>query len=276
MWVQASSLRGWGPVAAGSKKKKNQSGSGWTWRLAGIALCVFFALGVITGLSQSGRIFARRLQSLLRCLPHSSRSELIPTAYRAFLLKDLSTDERGQSSPETGVRARTDTIALLQRPDGLYQLDSWGRVSGPVPSADTADVPILSGDGVENAPASQLLDYASEIVRAEAILSAIISEMQVMSSGDVRIYLDRPRLMIVLAGSQYALQLARAARVLEVWRRHSDLIGMLDMTIPDEAIVSPKSETIQHLDRASNKTDLYGRRVESASTRSADHLGGRN
>jgi hypothetical protein len=234
-------------AVVGSRKKKKKSGSGWTWRLAGIALCAFFALGVITGLSQSGRSFARRIQSLLRNLPYGSRSELVPTAFRALSVRELTTEE-SESSQETETRARSETIVLLRRRQGLYLLDSEGRLFGPVAPGKTPDLPILSGDGVENAPPPQLLGYASELVRAETTLSAMISEMQVMSNGDVRIYLDRPRLMIVLASGQYALQLARAATVLALWHSHTNLIGTLDMAISDEAIVRLKTETIQQSD----------------------------
>jgi len=96
----------------------------------------------------------------------------------------------------------------------------------------------------------QLVEYAGQLIRAEAVLSTIISEMHVTSSGEMYLFLDRPHLVIVLASGQFPLQLACAAKVLEVWRGHRELIGMLDMTIPGEAIVRPQAETMERLDRA--------------------------
>jgi hypothetical protein len=234
-------------AVAGPKKKKSKSSSGWSWRLTGIALCAFFALGVITGLSQAGRVLARRIEALLECLPHSGRSELIPAAYRVFLFREPTAEKFAR--PRVAVRSPTDTIALVEHPDGFYQIDSEGGLRGPVSPADTVDLPVLSGSGVENARAAQLVEYAGQLIRAEAALSAIISEMRVTSSGEVSLFLDRPHLVIALALGQFPLQLTRAARVLDVWRGHHELIGIIDMTTPGEAIVRPKAGTVERLDR---------------------------
>jgi cell division protein FtsQ len=236
-------------AVAGSKKKRSKTGSGWSWRLAGIALCAFFALGVITGLSQSGRVLARRIQTLFQRLPHSGHSDLIPTAYHTFFFKEPTAENFGQPSAASTLRARADAIALVEHPDGFYQIDSEGGLRGPVSPADTADLPVLSGSAVENAPAPQLVEYAGQLIRAEAILSAIISEMRVTSSGEMSLFLERPQLVIALAPGQFPLQLARAARVLDVWRGHRELIGIIDMTTPSEAIVQPKAETMERLGR---------------------------
>ncbi len=236
-------------AAAGSKKKKSKTASGWSWRLAGIALCAFFALGVITGLSQSGRLLARRIEALLERLPHSSRSELIPAAYHTFRFREPAAEKFRQSPAALAVRSPMDAVALVEHANGFYLIDSEGDLRGPVSPADTADLPVLSGRGVDNAQPPQLVEYAGQLIRAEAILSAIISEMRVTSSGEISLFLDRPHLVIALAPGQLPLQLARAARVLDVWRGHHQLIGMIDMTTPGEAIVRPKDETMEHLDR---------------------------
>jgi hypothetical protein len=229
-------------AVAGSKKKKSKTSSGWSWRLAGIALCAFFALGVITGLSQSGRVLARRIEVLLRRLPHSGRSELIPTAYNTFFFKEPRAGDSSQSSTVSAVRAPAEAIALAEHPDGFYQIASEGGLFGPVSPVDTGDLPVLSGSGVEHARASQLVKYAGELIRAEAVLAAIISEMRLTSDGEIRLYLDRPHLVIVLAPNRFPLQLARASRVLEAWHGHREFIAMIDMTIPGQAIVRPKAE----------------------------------
>jgi hypothetical protein len=246
-------VRLWGLVAvAGPRKKKSKTSSGWSWRLAGIALCAFFALGVITGLSQSGRVLAHRIAALLALLPHSSRSELIPAAYHTFFFKDPAAARFDQSATAMTVDRPNGVIALLERPDGFFQIDSQGGLRGPVSPADGADLPVLSGSGVQNAHASQLVKHAEQLIRAEAVLSSIISEMSVTSSGEMRLFLDRPHLVIALAPGQFLLQLTRAARVLEVWREHRELTGMIDMTLPNEAIVRPQAESLERLDRANS------------------------
>jgi hypothetical protein len=241
-------------AVAGSKKKKRKTGSGWSWRLAGLALCAFFALGVITGLSESGRLLARRIEALLQRLPHSSRSDLLPTAYRTFLDKEPKLRDLAGLSAGPTWGMRTEAIALLERPEGLYQLNSHGRLLGPVSSADTVDLPVLSGSGVENAQASQLLEYAGELIRAEAILSTIVSEMQVTSTGESRLYLERSHLVIIFSPRQFQVQLAHAAKVLPLWQTHGDLIVTVDMTIPGEAIVS--QQTMESMARAARTIRL--------------------
>jgi hypothetical protein len=235
-------VRIWVVAVAGSKKKKSKTGSGWSWRLAGLALCAFFALGVLTGLSQSGRVLARRIEALLQLLPRTSRSQLIPSAYRTFFFRPSRTADFEPPAGACIMRARTEVIALAEHSNGFYKIDGDGGLSGPLSPLDTTDLPILSGIGIEHAGASQLLEYAGELIRAETVLAAIISEMSVTTDGEIRLYLDRPHLVIVFARSHFSLQLARAAKVLEVWRRHSEFIELIDMTIPGEAIVRAKAD----------------------------------
>jgi hypothetical protein len=237
-------------AVAGPKKKKSKPASGWSWRLAGIALCAFFALGVITGLSQSGRVLAQRIAALLDRLPHSGRSEQIPAPHHVLLFEHPPGAGFERSPAAMTGHAPSEAIALLERPNGFFQIDSNGGLRGPVSSAGGANLPVLSGSGVQNAPASQLVGYAGRLIRAEAVLSAIVSEMSVTSSGEMRLFLDRPHLVIALASGEFPLQLVRAARVLEVWREHRELTGMLDMTIPSEAIVRPQAEGMEQLNRA--------------------------
>jgi hypothetical protein len=245
----------WSVAVAGPKRKKSKTGSGWSWRLAGIALCAFFALGVITGLSQSGRLLARRIEALLEHSPHSSHSALIPAAYHAFFFKEAAAARFRRLPASLSARARTAAVALVEYPDGFFQIDGKGGLRGPVSPVDTPDLPVLSGDGVESASASQLVEDAGQLVRAEAALSVIISEMRLTSTGEMRLYLDRPQMEIVFAPGQFPMQLARAARVLEVWRGRRQLIGMIDLTIPGEAIVRPQAQRIERFDRAKAAAD---------------------
>lgn len=243
-------------AVAGAKKKRTKSGSGWSWRLAGIALCVFFALGVVTGLSQSGRTLARRIETLLQHLPSSNRSELIPTAYRGLFVKGPTIEDRRPSSVSA-----TQAIALAEHQDGFYQIDSEGGLFGPISPADAADLPVLSGSEIEHATAAQLLEYAGELVRAEAALAATISEMRVTSSGEIHLYLDQPHLVIALTRAGLLVELARAAKVLSVWRERSSLIGIIDMTVRDEAIVRPQADALEHLDRVNMNRVVWSRKL---------------
>jgi len=237
-----------GAAVAAVKRKKGKTGSGWSWRLAGIALCAFFLLGVITGLSQPGRLLAHRIEALLQRLPHSGRSQLIPAAYHALLFKQPTSDAGRQSAVSTALRPSTDTVALAELSEGFYQIDSQGGLFGPLSPANTPDLPILSGSGLEHARASQLIEYAGIVIRAEALFGAVISEMRVTAHGEAHLYLDRPHLVIILTPTGFSPQLLRAAKVLKIWQQHRELIEMVDVTIPGEAIVRPKTEAIEPVD----------------------------
>jgi len=226
-----------------AKKRKSKGGSGWSWRLAGIALCVFFALGVVTGLSQSGRLLAYRIEAWFDYLPHTGRSQLIPAAYRTIRTGAFLPDGFRRSPLTT--RPAHEVIALVEQAGSFYQLNSQGQLLGPVPPAETPNLPILSGPGVDSAQAARLLDEAAELVRAEALLSEVVSEMHVDGSGTAKLFLDRSHLVIVLGPDQASVQLARAARVLNLWRAHRELIGIIDMTAPGEAVVGVKQEMIE-------------------------------
>src|SRR6202795_4623503 len=68
-------------VGVGKKKKKKASASHWGFRLAGIVLCAFFVLGVITGLSRPGRTFALRVESVFKIWPGPGHSSIIPAVF---------------------------------------------------------------------------------------------------------------------------------------------------------------------------------------------------
>lgn len=216
---------------AAAKKKKRKGGAGWSWRLAGIALCAFFALGVITGLSQSGRIFAIRVETLVNLLPYHGRSDLVPTSYVA---------ERGTAAPAQ-MRGGDGALVLVERGDGFYTIDAQGELRGPVSPARQGDLPVLSGSGVRNARAPQLLEYAAVLVRAEAGLSEMVSEMHVGGDGSATLYLDHPSVAIALELDDTGNEIAHAARVLSLWRDHRELIEVIDLTTPGQAVVRLKA-----------------------------------
>jgi hypothetical protein len=222
-----------------AKKKKRKSGAGWSWRLAGIALCAFFALGVVTGLSRAGRVFAVRLESLLNFIPHWGHSALIPANYWGAPLRLANID----------LRPAAPAVALVERTDGFYTLAAQGQLRGPISPAWQGDLPILSGPGIENARTVQLLEWAGILVRAEADLSEVVSEMWAGADGRATLFLDRPRIEVTLDVDNSAVEIARAARVLTLWREHHDVIAALDMTTPGQAIVRFKPGVLENARR---------------------------
>lgn len=202
-----------------ARRKKAVKGAGWSWRLAGFALCAFFALGVATGLSGGGRELALRVAALLRLMP-PARATLPPASLATPL---------GRRSAGAG-------IALVERGDGFYALDAAGGLRGPVAPAAENDMPILSGAAVANAGATRLLDYASILVRAEASLGLAVSEMRTETGDDGVLYLDRPALPITIDFAHAPLELERAGRILAIWRGRRELLVALDMTVPGQAV----------------------------------------
>ena len=229
-------------AAAKKKKSKRKSGADWSWRLAGIALCAFFALGVITGLSRSGRVFALRAEALLNILPHQGRSALVVPGFSAVGFA-------GARAPgHNGIAG--GAIALVERSDGFYTLDAGGELRGPVSPAAAGDFPILSGAGVRDARADRLVEYAGMLVRAEVNLSQSISEMWVSGTGAAVLFPERSRLEIAVNLDDMPAELARANRVLTLWRGHRGMLAALDMTTPGQAVVRLKPAALETARRA--------------------------
>jgi hypothetical protein len=225
---------------AAAKNKKRKGGAGWSWRLAGLALCLFFALGVVTGLSRAGRIFALRLEAILALWSHQAHSAPIPTGYSNESMIPVSFRAGAADTP----------IALAERTDGFYALDSAGLLRGPVAPAMQGDLPILSGAWVENARGRQLLDHAATLIRSEAELSEVVSEMKVDTDGVAILFLDRPRIQLALALDDIPRELARAAQVLRLWQGHQQLIALLDLTASGQAVVRLKPAAQESARRA--------------------------
>lgn len=204
-----------------AKRKKAKKASDWSWRLAGIALCAFFALGVITGLSRSGRSLAARVETLLRMMPLTSRSALLPPQLPLPVI----------------LSAKPTAIALVKRPDGFYALDSDGALRGPVAPIAEGDLPIVDGPSTVAASGQQLVGYASLLVRSEAALGLVISEIRIDSDETATLYLERPAIPIMIDIAPAPQELARSMRILGLWRDRVNLVAAIDMTVPGQAIV---------------------------------------
>ncbi|HEY1851657.1 MAG TPA: cell division protein FtsQ/DivIB [Candidatus Binataceae bacterium] len=214
-------------VAAAKRKKNKTSASHWGFRLAGIVLCAFFVLGVMTGLSRPGRTFALRLESILKVWPGPGHSSIIPAAFTGGTI----------IKPALVIPAQGASVALVQRGDNFYTLDSDGSLRGPVTPAAEGDMPILNGPGALDAAPAQLIDDAAALVRAEAALGSVVSEMRIDSDGSATIFLEHPRIEITFDVDHAAIEFARALEVLKMWRGHENLIAALDLTTPGQAVM---------------------------------------
>jgi len=246
-------------AVAAAKKKKKESASGWSPRLAGVLLCAFFVPGVITGFSEAGRRVALRAKNLFTVWADRTLAKLGPFRHAAdtfdqsiapieVLLKLKHPAPEPALTGEVEVsRARNaqnadDSIAIVERHDGFYALLARGEIRGPVSPAQQPNLPIMSGPGVESAKAPDLLDDAAILVRAEALMSSLISEMRIDNDGTASFYLDRERMAVVVDLDQQAVELPRALDVLKQWQGRERLIAMLDMTTPDMAVVRLKTD----------------------------------
>jgi hypothetical protein len=126
---------------------------------------------------------------------------------------------------------------MVERHDGFYALFADGELEGPVSPNAEGDLPILSGARVENSRGVELVEYAATMVRAEAELSHLVSEMSVDDDEVAALYLDRTRTEILIDLDQAPAEIKRAGEVLAKWRGRAPMIAALDMTMPDEAVV---------------------------------------
>ena len=213
--------------------------------MLGLVLCAFFVLGVITGFSTVGRAVALRVAGFF-----STFSGRIPRASVSWApVSGWIDDQIHRVEIRSGInfsalwrrpmntRGSGGVVAVVERHDGFYALFGDGELRGPISPTATDDLPILSGNGVENARGSDLVEYAAVMVRAEAQLSHIASEMNVDDDGTASLYLDRARTAVIFDLDQVPLELGRAAEILGRWHDREQMIAAIDMTTPGEAVV---------------------------------------
>jgi hypothetical protein len=210
-----------------ARRGKEKGAMQWNRRLGGVVLCAFFCLGVLTGLSSPGRVLALRIAASL----NTEQARIL-----AAILPVRPAPERGLATlanPAMGGAA----VALVERDDGFYALDARGELSGPVALNAAGDLPVLSGPVVAGAPARQLVGYAAILVRAEAELSELVSEMRPGPENRATLFLDRWRTEVIVDLDGAPLELRHAGEVLGRWRGREKLIAALDMTTPGEAVM---------------------------------------
>lgn len=240
-------------VAAGAQ--------GWSRRLLGVVLCAFFGLGMATGLSAAGRALAGRVVDTALSYWHEAERALAMTSFQS-----------GRLAPAGFAIAPGNAVALVERREGIYELMAAGELRGPVEPGSQDDLPILSGAAIETATADDLVDYAAVLVRAEAELSDLVSELRVHQDGTASLFLERARMQIDFDPASAATELARAAWVMRHWSGRAIGIASLDMTTAGQAVVrvsevSPATPARRaHLRRVS---DRAGVRVGGIAARSA-------
>src|SRR6266446_252748 len=174
------------------RRGRKEEISGWSWRLFGLVVCAFFGLGVAAGLGAHAKV-AFSLSSEINSLYYrfARAAGLMPP--RAF--HQVRHDSAFDSAP-TGV-------ALVERRDGFYLLLSDGSLHGPTAPGFESDYPVISGGSIEESPQADLLDYAGKLVRAEAALSVLASEMRILAGGTFSIFLERSRTELVFTHDDF-------------------------------------------------------------------------
>jgi len=208
------------------RRKAKKKGEHWGRRLGGLVVLAFFIFGMIAGVSAPGRsLFARldRWSAGARARVDGGLAQLVAIwtggpAHAAAV---------GGSAP----------IVLVERWNGFYTLSEPGELSGPISPGAQGDLPILSGPAVASSGVDNLLEYATLLVRAEASLSVMISEMHVDNDGIATLYLNRTRTDLAIDVDSAPIELRRALEVLERWHGREDLIAVLDMTTPAQAVL---------------------------------------
>jgi len=223
--------------------------AGWSARMGGLVVCAFFALGVMTGFSTTGRAVALRASASLSIYRDQILDSLAPARTTAASYYAVLTEWAGRAGiyrrqlNEPGAAAisagdmRDGAIAMVERHDGFYELFRGGELRGPVSPDKQGDLPVLSGDALESAHGTQMVDYASELVRAETQLSEIISEMHVGDDGTASLFLERERTEVVIDLDRATQELERAIKVRRQWNGRESLIAALDLTTPGLAVV---------------------------------------
>jgi len=217
--------------------------------MGGLVVCAFFALGVMTGFSTTGRAVALRASATLASYRTQILDSLAPARtsvsnYSAVLVQWAGRagiyHQTGHGPEAVEISAgnvRDGAVAIVERHDGFYELFGGGELRGPVSIGKQGDLPVLSGDALDNALGKQMVDYAAVLVRTETQLSEIISEMHVGDDGTASLFLERERTEVVIDLDRATTEIQRAIKVRHQWQGRENLIAALDLTTPGLAVV---------------------------------------
>ena len=223
--------------------------AGWSPRLGGLVVCAFFALGVMTGFSTTGRAITLRVSATLSSYRNQMMVSLAPARTAAASYSALLTQWAGRAGiyhrashgPDAAALSAGDmregAIAIVERRDGFYELFSGGELRGPVSPGKQGDLPVLSGAVLDNTRGTQMVDDAAVLVRAETQMSEIVSEMRINDDATASLFLERERTEVVIDLDRATTEIQRAIRVRQQWQGRENLIAALDLTTPGQVIV---------------------------------------
>jgi hypothetical protein len=254
-----------------SKRSKGPAGAtarnswGWSSKALGLVLCAFFVLGMATGLSQAGRALAARARVTLISYWTGVTGTFAQWRDRTTQSALLVPMPR----PAPG-----DAVALVERHDGFYALFAEGELRGPVEPVRAGDLPILSGAAVQTAQAQDLVRCAATLVRSEVALSGLVSEMRLDSDGTVSLFFDRSHTELRIDLDDAPAQLKRATEVLGRWHGHEQMVAMIDMTTPGQAVMRLRGVTPHETVPGSGAVRRVAERTRASGAISAGGVGG--
>jgi hypothetical protein len=248
--------------------------------MGGLVVCAFFALGVMTGFSTTGRTVALRAAATLtsyrdqildsiapaRATASNYSAVLVQWAGRAGIYR-RGVHEPGAPAISPSGDTRDGAIAIVESHDGFYELFRGGELRGPVSPGKQGDLPVLSGDALDNARGTQMVDYAAVLVRAETQLSEIISEMHVGDDGTASLFLERERTEVVIDLDRATTEIQRAIKVRQQWQGRENLIAALDLTTPGLAVVRLHAADNNHAKHKSGLRKVSFKPAEESATR---------
>ncbi len=230
--------------------------TGWQPRTAGVVICAFFVLGVMTGFSATGHQITMRTVSSVTDFTNSIAATLHP-GREAIMRSSAAIRDRLRDSKffDAAIRllgrapivklteTETPPIAMVRRGTDFYALGEDGGLTGPIDPRTQVDLPILSG-AVDDASRVQMIAYAGVLVRAETLLSKLVSEMRVHDDGTATLCLERERTELTIDLDNVPHELSRSVEVMKQLSGREQMVAALDMTMPDEAIVRLRGATL--------------------------------
>jgi hypothetical protein len=223
--------------------------TGWQPRTAGVVICAFFVLGVMTGFSTTGHQITMRAVSSVTAFTDSIAATMHPASdammRSSSAIRDRLRDSKfldaairllGRAPIVKLTETETPPIAMVRRGNDFYSLAEDGGLTGPIDPRTQVDLPILSGS-IDDASRVQMIAYAGVLVRAETILSQLVSEMRVHDDGTATLCLERERTELTIDLDNVPRELARSIDVMKQLSGREQMIAALDMTMPGEAIV---------------------------------------
>ena len=249
--------------------------------MGGLVVCAFFALGVMTGFSTTGRTVALRAAATLdsyrdqildsiapaRATASNYSAVLVQWAGRAGIYRRGLHEPNAPAISFSSGDTREDAVAIVERHDGFYELFSGGELRGPVSPGKQGDLPVLSGDALDNARGTQMVDYAAVLMRTETQLSEIISEMHVGDDGTASLFLERERTEVVIDLDRATTEIQRAIKVRQQWQGRENLIAALDLTTPGLAVVRLHAAENNHAKHKSGLRKVSFKPAEESATR---------